>query len=197
MVPSFYKGVIEMERLITANAGEIKLSNDDLIRYEAVLKPDEDDESKKVYTCTMYKSGASGVSVFHFWNGTYKSMDRVADVIEDDFRRRARQIYKGTKVEDIDDMIEEVDFLLSNKTQNKYPYIQLRDLLVQYFRKAVTEKSNIIGTVKKLLMPRQDTYPELILDKLLDIDNLQVEDEKESMLNLYRSLVLINMSENA
>ena len=42
-------------------------------------------------------------------------------------------------------MIEEVDFLLSNKTQNKYPYIQLRDLLVQYFRKAVTEKSNIIG----------------------------------------------------
>ena len=124
-------------------------------------------------------------------------MDRVADVIEDDFRRRARQIYKGTKVEDIDDMIEEVDFLLSNKTQNKYPYIQLRDLLVQYFRKAVTEKPNIIGTVKKLLMPRQDTYPELILDKLLDIDNLQVEDEKESMLNLYRSLVLINMSENA
>ena len=186
-----------MERLITANIGGIKLSNDDLIRYEAVLKPDEDDESRKIYTCTMYKSGASGVSVFHFWDRTYESMDLVAEVIEDDFRRRVRQIYKGTNVEAIDDMIEEVDFLLSDKTENRYPYIQLRDLLVQYLRKVVTEKPNIIGTVKKLLMPRQDTYPELILDKLLDIDNLQIEEEKESMLNLYRSLALINVIENA
>lgn len=182
-----------MERLITANSGDIKLNNDDLIRYEAVLKPDEDDESKKVYTCTMYRSGASGVSVFHFWDRTYENMDQVAMIIEADFRKRIRQMYRDTIVEPIDDMILAIDVMLYGKTENRYLYIQVRDLLVQYLRKAVTEKPSIIGTVKKLLMPKQDTYPHLILKKLLEIDSLHIEKEQILLLNLYRGFGMINV----